>query len=76
MDQDDEKRSTLKVEAGVVQLLAHPEGQATRESQGAPKRAPVTAGSAKRAVAPARPGGLDTHQGLQNFPPELDDLPF
>ncbi len=75
-DKDGQKRSTLKVEASLVQALKRPEGQEKRE--GAAKREPVAAGAlggTKRA-APAQSGGLDIDQGLQDFPPEEEDLPF
>ena len=80
VDKDDKKRSTVKVEASLVQVLARAEraeGQVKRE--GAAKRELVAASAATPAAQPAKParsGGLDIDQGLQDFPPVEDDLPF
>ena len=82
-DKDGNKRNSTKVEASRVEALTRGTGSAESQSpsaqprQQAPKREPATV-AAGGGRAPARPtsGGLDIDQGLDDFPPEEEDLPF
>lgn len=69
-DKDGNKRNSTKVEASVLHALSRRSGGAPRTATPAEKREPVAAGAGKRS------GGLDIDQGLQDFPPDGDDLPF
>ncbi|AFD27499.1 single-stranded DNA-binding protein [Deinococcus gobiensis] len=83
-DRDGNKRNTTKLEGARVEPLARGTGTAAPARQ---SREPVAAGApASRGhtaappsvarPAPPRSGGLDIDQGLDNFPPEEEDLPF
>ncbi len=72
-DRDGNKRNSTKVEATRVEVLTRGAGA------GSPAATPVAArgatGTATRSTG-SRSGGLDIDQGLDNFPPEEEDLPF
>ena len=88
-DKEGNKRNSTKIEATRVESLARGalSGQsgyaaspaAPRQTTGAAAR-PQSGGSGQsRAAAPSagnRSGGLDIDQGLDDFPPEEEDLPF
>ena len=81
-DKEGNKRNSTKVEATKVEALSRGVGVgAPAATPAAPREA--TSSAAKVASAPtgrggagSRSGGLDIDQGLDNFPPEEDDLPF
>jgi len=72
-DREGNKRNSTKVEATKVEVLTRGAGAGT------PAATPVAARGATRPAARStgsRSGGLDIDQGLDNFPPEEEDLPF
>ena len=72
-DRDGNKRNSTKVEATKGEVLTRGAGAGT------PAATPVAARGATRPAtrsAGSRSGGLDIDQGLDNFPPEEEDLPF
>lgn len=90
-DKDGNKRNSTRVEATRVEALARGAGNANSGYAAATPAAPRTqpASSAARptsggyqsqpsraANTGSRSGGLDIDQGLDDFPPEEDDLPF
>ena len=81
-DKDGNKRNSTKVEATRVESLARgAAAQTSGTAASTPAREPVAAAPTRAprgatAPAPARSGGLDIDQGLDDFPPEEDDLPF
>ncbi|RJF72861.1 single-stranded DNA-binding protein [Deinococcus cavernae] len=89
-DKDGNKRNSTKVEATRVESLARGAAAGTTAGYAASPAAPRTqtassparpAATAARASAPARSAGnrsgnLDIDQGLDDFPPEEEDLPF
>lgn len=84
-DNDGNKRSTTKIETTRAEHLMRAPASAAGAARparqaAAPAREPVAAGAARpapaRQPAPARSGGLDIDQGLDDFPPMEDDLPF
>ena len=90
-DKDGNKRNNTKVEATRVESLARGAAAGTNAGYAASPAAPRTqtassparpaAPQAARASAPARSAGnrsgnLDIDQGLDDFPPEEEDLPF
>lgn len=72
-DRDGNKRNTTKVEATRVEALTR--GAGAGASAATPVAARGATGTATRTVG-SRSGGLDIDQGLDNFPPEEEDLPF
>ncbi|MDR6219023.1 single-stranded DNA-binding protein [Deinococcus soli (ex Cha et al. 2016)] len=79
-DKDGNKRNTTKVEVRSAELLArgNAEGGAPR-APAAPRQQPAQTGApaaSRAARPPARSGGLDIDAGLDDFPPEEEDLPF
>jgi single-strand DNA-binding protein len=79
-DKDGNKRNSTKVEAFRCEMLARASGNGNAAPRAAaPAREPVAAGAGRAAPRPAAQstsGGLDIDQGLDNFPPEEEDLPF
>ncbi|AXH00673.1 single-stranded DNA-binding protein (plasmid) [Deinococcus wulumuqiensis] len=83
-DREGNKRNTTKIEASRAEPLARaPQSNGAAPRQAAPaQRQPVAAGhaaapaAARAANTGSRSGGLDIDQGLDDFPPEEDDLPF
>lgn len=82
-DREGNKRNSTKVEATKVEALSRGAGAGTsaatpvasRETtRSAPRPTASNAGS--RANTGSRSGSLDIDQGLDNFPPEEEDLPF
>lgn len=79
-DKEGNKRNNTKVEATRVEALARgagtgnpaatPAAPRTQTASSAPRPAPVRANSGYQS------GGPDIDQGLDDFPPEEDDLPF
>lgn len=85
-DRDGNKRNSTKVEATRVEALsrgagltgsaaATPAGPRTQTAS-SPARPPASAQPARAANTGTRSGGLDIDQGLDDFPPEEEDLPF
>ena len=81
-DKDGNKRRNTKVEVDMCLPLTRSNGQAqgahgqAAARQATPQREPVAAASGSPQQAPARSGGLDIDQGLDDFPPIEEDLPF
>lgn len=89
-DKDGNKRNSTKVEATRVDALSRgaPSGQAgyaaspatprtqTASSAARPQASRAAAAPARAATPGNRSGGLDIDQGLDDFPPEEEDLPF
>ncbi len=81
-DKEGTKRNTTKVEATKVEALSRGVGAlAPTATPAAPRGATSSAARAAPAATAARgagsrSGGLDIDQGLDNFPPEEEDLPF
>ncbi|GGR15381.1 single-stranded DNA-binding protein [Deinococcus ruber] len=86
-DKDGNKRNTTKIEANRFEVLsrgtpsgtsptAAPAAQREPVAAAAPGARPTSNRAARPAPSkPARSGGLDIDEGLQDFPPE-EDLPF
>ncbi|SEJ39872.1 single-strand DNA-binding protein [Deinococcus reticulitermitis] len=90
-DKDGNKRNNTKVEATRVEALARgaatPNSGYAAATPAAPRTQTASSGArpqagagqaqSSRATNPgSRSGGLDIDQGLDDFPPEEDDLPF
>jgi len=79
-DREGNKRNSTKVEATKVEALARGAGVGASAATPAATRG-ATGNAARGSTAPARgagsrSSGLDIDQGLDNFPPEEEDLPF
>ena len=78
-DKDGNKRNSTKVEVRMAQQLARNPGAAGAAPAASRQAAPAQRPAAPAASAPRpapRSGGLDIDQGLDDFPPEEEDLPF
>lgn len=91
-DRDGNKRNSTKVEAARVEALsrgagmtgspaATPAGPRTQTASSAARPQPASASAnraqpSRAATTGTRSGGLDIDQGLDDFPPEEEDLPF
>ena len=85
-DREGNKRNSTKVEATRVESLSRgaAPGQsgyaaspaAPRQTTGSTARPQGNSGYQQRATTGNRSGGLDIDQGLDDFPPEEEDLPF
>ncbi|BDP44797.1 single-stranded DNA-binding protein (plasmid) [Deinococcus aetherius] len=83
-DRDGNRRRTKKVEADSVVPLSRGAGTGTSGTPAPAReqRQPVAASgtraasSQNAAPAPTRSGGLDIDQGLEDFPPDEEPLPF
>ncbi|PJI52683.1 single-stranded DNA-binding protein, partial [Methylobacterium radiotolerans] len=85
-DREGNKRNSTKVEATRVESLSR--GAAPGQSgyaaspaappsdHGSTARPQGNSGYQQRATTGNRSGGLDIDQGLDDFPPEEEDLPF
>lgn len=69
-DRDGQKRNSTKVDVSTLEVISKP-GAAKRELVGAVAQAAKTS---RGNAAPSR--SLDIDEGLDNFPPEEEDLPF
>lgn len=90
-DREGNKRNSTKVEATRVEALsrgaatgsaaATPAGPRTQTASSTARPQPTAAGASRAqgsraATTGTRSGGLDIDQGLDDFPPEEEDLPF
>lgn len=80
-DKDGNKRSSTKVEATRVEALSRGAGAgSTAATPAAPRQATGSAAYSAPSYGGAntgnRSGGLDIDQGLNDIPPEEDDMPF
>lgn len=80
-DKEGNKRNSTKVEATKVEVLTRGAGVGASAAtpvaaRGATGNAASSARSGNAPSAGSRSGGLDIDQGLDNFPPEEEDLPF
>ncbi len=81
-DKDGNKRNSTKVEATRVEALSRGAGAGTSAATPAASRGATASAARSQPAQPvgarqgSRSGGLDIDQGLQDFPPEEDDLPF
>jgi single-strand DNA-binding protein len=90
-DREGQKRNSTKVEATRVEALsrgaatgsaaATPAGPRTQTASSPARPQPTSAGASRAqgsraATTGTRSGGLDIDQGLDDFPPEEEDLPF
>lgn len=90
-DRDGNKRNTTKVEVSDIWWLergpaqgaqggasasTRPSSPPARPSAAARPSGPRGGGSAEQAAYANRSGGLDIDQGLDDFPPDDEDLPF
>ncbi|GGM20802.1 single-stranded DNA-binding protein [Deinococcus aerophilus] len=89
-DRDGNKRNSTKVEATRVEALsrgagvgtsagtaaATPAGPRTQTASSAARPTAMAASQSRTANTGNRSGGLDIDQGLDDFPPEEEDLPF
>ncbi|MFC4640082.1 single-stranded DNA-binding protein [Deinococcus hohokamensis] len=82
-DREGNKRNSTKVEATRVEALSRGTGagQAGYAASPAAPRQTTSSGARPQAAQPRattgnRSGGLDIDQGLDDFPPEEEDLPF
>lgn len=82
-DKEGQKRNSTKVEATRVEALSRGAGVGgPAATPAAPRQATPSAARPQAAVAAggakqgSRSGGLDIDQGLEDFPPEEEDLPF
>jgi len=91
-DKDGNKRNSTKVEATRVEALsrgagltgspaATPAAPRTQTASSSARPQPTSAGASRAqgsraATTGTRSGGLDIDQGLDDFPPEEEDLPF
>ncbi|MFB9990575.1 single-stranded DNA-binding protein [Deinococcus oregonensis] len=85
-DKDGNKRNSTKIEATRVEALSRGAGVpgSPAATPAAPRpqtasssaRAPQAASASRATNSGNRSGGLDIDQGLDDFPPEEEDLPF
>ncbi|ANE42809.1 single-stranded DNA-binding protein [Deinococcus puniceus] len=85
-DKDGNKRNSTKIEATRVEALSRGAGVtgSPAATPAAPRpqttsstaRPPAAASASRGANSGNRSGGLDIDQGLDDFPPEEEDLPF